>query len=176
MTIITRFYQNTFTTLYHCNLHGCAFVHRHTCGSRGESAVADRRYRERCPTDESMIPRWTSTRESLMHFPVTASKSRACCEGHTSGPCRWLFSAARPVGDVESLKALHRYNVVKHPDHERNCAARFPSRSRLLLRRQTRGALRPSVRPAFRRLPPLERLDVAARRLRLPPTKYFRHR
>src|SRR5437773_8342575 len=115
MTIITRFYQNTFTTLYHCNLHGCAFVHRHTCGSRGESAVADRRYRERCPTDESMIPRWTSTRESLMHFPVTASKSRACREGHTSGPCRWLFSAARPVGDVKSLKALHRYNVVKAP-------------------------------------------------------------
>src|SRR6266481_5543134 len=47
--------------------------------------------------------------------PVTASKSRACREGHTSGPCRWLFSAARPVGDVKSLKALHRYNVVKAP-------------------------------------------------------------
>src|SRR5207249_1554998 len=27
--------------------------------------------------------------------PVTASKSRACREGHTSGPCLWLFSAAR---------------------------------------------------------------------------------
>ena len=26
--------------------------------------------------------------------PVTASKSRACLEGHASGPCRWLFSAA----------------------------------------------------------------------------------
>ena len=38
----------------------------------------------------------------------------ACREGHTSGPCRSLFSAARPVGDVKSLKALHRYNVVKH--------------------------------------------------------------
>src|SRR6266853_6276152 len=47
--------------------------------------------------------------------PVTASKSRACREGHTSGPCRWLFLAARPVGDVKSLKALHRYNVVKTP-------------------------------------------------------------
>jgi len=35
--------------------------------------------------------------------PVTASKSRACREGHISGPCRWLFSAARPVGDVKSL-------------------------------------------------------------------------
>src|SRR5438094_5033171 len=34
---------------------------------------------------------------------------------HTFGPCRWLFSAARPVGDVKSLKALHRYNVVKAP-------------------------------------------------------------
>ena len=30
-----------------------------------------------------------------------------------------------------------------------------------------RGAPRPSARPAFLRLPPLERLDVAARRLRL---------
>src|SRR5437016_40620 len=47
--------------------------------------------------------------------PVTASKSRACREGHTSGPCQWLFSAARPVGDVKSLKALHCYNVVKAP-------------------------------------------------------------
>src|SRR5206468_13092114 len=47
--------------------------------------------------------------------PVTASKSQACREGHTSGPCRWLFSAARPIGDVKSLKALHRYNVVKAP-------------------------------------------------------------
>src|SRR5213080_3983775 len=47
--------------------------------------------------------------------PVTASKSRACREGHTSGPCRWLFSAAQTVGDVKSLKALHRYNVVKAP-------------------------------------------------------------
>src|SRR5206468_4724205 len=47
--------------------------------------------------------------------PVTASKSRACRAGYTSGPCRWLFSAARPVGDVKSLKALHRYNVVKAP-------------------------------------------------------------
>src|SRR5438552_954807 len=36
----------------------------------------------------------------------TASKSRAFLEEHTSGPCRWLFSAARPVGDVKSLKAL----------------------------------------------------------------------
>ena len=44
---------------------------------------------------------------------VTASKSRAFREGHTSGPCRWRFSAARPIGDVKSLKALHRYNVVK---------------------------------------------------------------
>src|SRR6266513_1681618 len=49
------------------------------------------------------------------NWPVTASKSRACREGHTSGPCRWLFSVARPVGDVKSLKALHRYNVVKAP-------------------------------------------------------------
>jgi hypothetical protein len=47
--------------------------------------------------------------------PVTASKSRACREGHTSGPCRWLFSAARPIGDVKSSKALHRYNVLKTP-------------------------------------------------------------
>src|SRR5439155_6857501 len=47
--------------------------------------------------------------------PVTASKSRACRAGHTSGPCRWLFSATRPVGDVKSLKALHRYNVLKTP-------------------------------------------------------------
>ena len=35
---------------------------------------------------------------------VTASKSRACREGHTSGPCRWLFSEARTqigfVGDT----------------------------------------------------------------------------
>src|SRR5204862_4248479 len=46
---------------------------------------------------------------------VIASKSRACREGDTSGPCRWLFSAARTVGDVKSLKALHRYNVVKAP-------------------------------------------------------------
>src|SRR5436190_13599272 len=46
---------------------------------------------------------------------LTASKSQACREGHTSGPCRWLFSATRPVGDVKSLKALHRYNVVKAP-------------------------------------------------------------
>src|SRR5438132_5476377 len=46
---------------------------------------------------------------------VTASKSRACREGHTSGPCRWLFSAAWPIGDVKSLKALHRYNVLKTP-------------------------------------------------------------
>ena len=48
-----------------------------TCGSGGESAVADRRYRERCPTDESMIPRWTSTRESLMHFPDRRQKVEA---------------------------------------------------------------------------------------------------
>src|SRR5437016_14485037 len=47
--------------------------------------------------------------------PVTASKSQACREEDTSGPCPWLFSAARPVGDVKSLKALHRYNVVKAP-------------------------------------------------------------
>src|SRR5882762_1719284 len=47
--------------------------------------------------------------------PVTASKSWVCREGHTSGPCRWLFSAARPIGDVKSLKALNRYNVVKAP-------------------------------------------------------------
>src|SRR5947208_15966495 len=47
--------------------------------------------------------------------PVSASKSRACREGHTSGPCRWLFSGAWPIGDVKSLKALHRYNVVKAP-------------------------------------------------------------
>src|SRR5437762_10709452 len=47
--------------------------------------------------------------------PVTASRSRACRERHTSGPCRWLFSAAQPVGDGKSLKALHRYNVVKAP-------------------------------------------------------------
>src|SRR2546423_1607284 len=36
--------------------------------------------------------------ESLNSYivrPVTASKSRACREGYTSGPCRWLFSAAR---------------------------------------------------------------------------------
>jgi hypothetical protein len=46
---------------------------------------------------------------------VTSSKSRACREGHTSGLCRWLFSVARPIGDVESLKSLHRYNVVKTP-------------------------------------------------------------
>ncbi len=56
--------------------------------------------------------------------PVTA-KSQACREEDTSGPCRWLFSAARPVGDVKSLpppprlrrarKALHRYDVVKAP-------------------------------------------------------------
>ncbi len=36
--------------------------------------------------------------------PVTASKSQACREGHTSGPCRWMFSAARTqigfVGDT----------------------------------------------------------------------------
>ncbi len=38
------------------------------------------------------------------------------------------------------------------------------------LRRQMRGAPRPSVSRAFLRLPPPERLDVAARRLRLPPT------
>src|SRR5436190_24132304 len=49
----------------------------HTCGSGGESAVADRRYRERCPTDESMIPRWASTRESLMHFPDRRHKVEA---------------------------------------------------------------------------------------------------
>ena len=46
--------------------------------------------------------------------PVTA-KSQACREEDISGPCRWLFSAARPVGDVKLLKALHRYNVVKAP-------------------------------------------------------------
>jgi hypothetical protein len=39
----------------------------------------------------------------------------AFLEGHTSGPCRWLFLAARPIGDVKSLKALHRYNVLKTP-------------------------------------------------------------
>ena len=32
-------------------------------------------------------------RERSLYCP--ASKSRACREGHTSGPCRWLFSAAR---------------------------------------------------------------------------------
>src|SRR5438067_4564248 len=47
--------------------------------------------------------------------PVTASKSQACREEDTSGPCPWLFSAARPVGAVKSLKALLRYNVVKAP-------------------------------------------------------------
>src|SRR5439155_6632598 len=31
---------------------------------------------------------------SYIGRPVTASKSRACREEHTSGPCRWLFSAA----------------------------------------------------------------------------------
>src|SRR5438067_4144381 len=36
-------------------------------------------------------------------------------EGYTSGPYPSLFLAARPVGDVKSLKALHRYNVVKAP-------------------------------------------------------------
>src|SRR5437764_14816520 len=50
-----------------------------------------------------------------MGRPVTASKSRAALEGHTSGPCPSLFLAARPVGAVKSLKALHRYNVVKAP-------------------------------------------------------------
>jgi hypothetical protein len=44
---------------------------------------------------------------------MKVSKSRACREGHTSGPCPSLFLAAWPIGDVESLKALHRYNVVK---------------------------------------------------------------
>src|SRR5438034_8709111 len=39
-----------------------------------------------------------------------------------------------------------------------------------------RGAPRPIARPAFLRLPPLERLDVAARRLRLLPTHYLRQR
>jgi hypothetical protein len=59
-----------------------------------------------------------STVESLHCYIVrhlTASKSRACREGHTSGPCPSLFSAARPIGDVKSLKALHRYNVLKTP-------------------------------------------------------------
>src|SRR5437867_11218793 len=39
----------------------------------------------------------------------------AFLEGDNSGPYRWLFLAAWPVGDVKSLKALHRYNVVKAP-------------------------------------------------------------
>src|SRR5439155_6038837 len=162
-------------------------------------------------TDVMLQDHHTVRQSKTIVRPVTASKSRACREGHTSGPCRWLFSAARPVGDVKSLKALHRYNVVKAPavgvitvwkwpaafleghtsgpcpslflaarvrsefsaaprsapdDHERNCAARFSSRSRLLLRRQMRGVPRPSARPAFLRLPPPERLDVAARRNR----------
>src|SRR5439155_21289037 len=52
----------------------------------------------------------------------------AFLEGHTSGPYPSLFLAARPVGDVKWLKALHRYNVVKAPavgvsDHERNCSS-----------------------------------------------------
>src|SRR6202030_1850953 len=90
---------------------------------------------------------------------VTASKWRVCREGHTSGPCPSLFSAARTqIGFVGGT-------LSAPDDHERNCAARFPSRSRLLLRRQMRGAPRPSARPAFLQLPPLERLDVAAKRL-----------
>jgi len=35
--------------------------------------------------------------ESLKRYivgPVIASKSQVCREGHTSGSCRWLFSAA----------------------------------------------------------------------------------
>src|SRR5438477_116896 len=99
-------------------------------------------------TDVMLQDHHTVRQSKTIVRPVTASKSPAASlEGHTSGPCPSLFLAAR-----------------------------LPLRSRLLLRRQMRGALRPSARPAFLRLPPLERLDVAARRLRLPPTKYFRHR
>src|SRR5947208_17100578 len=39
--------------------------------------------------------------------PVTASKSRACREGHTSGPCQWLFSD-RIVGmEHTRLEPIH---------------------------------------------------------------------
>jgi hypothetical protein len=48
-------------------------------------------------------------------MPVTAPKSRACREERTSAPCRWLSSAAWPMGDVKSLKTLQRYNVLKTP-------------------------------------------------------------
>src|SRR5947199_8121521 len=51
---------------------------------------------------------------------------------HTFGPCRWLFSAARPVGDVKSLKALHRYNIVEAP-----AFANQPSRKAMACREAT---------------------------------------
>src|SRR6266516_6053446 len=66
-------------------------------------------------TDVMLQEHHTVRQSKSIVRPVTASKSRACREGHTSGPCRWLFLAARAVGDVKSLKALHRYNVVKAP-------------------------------------------------------------
>jgi hypothetical protein len=47
--------------------------------------------------------------------PVTASKSRACREGHTSGPCRWLFSAAvgKPWKNApEILQGSHKGHYV----------------------------------------------------------------
>ena len=38
--------------------------------------------------------RFAASARATFVRPVTASKSRACREGHTSGSCRWLFSAA----------------------------------------------------------------------------------
>jgi len=63
------------------------------------------------PTLQRDVASTTEAGASIRRFsasyivkPVTASKSRACREGHTSGPCRWLFSAARTqigfVGDT----------------------------------------------------------------------------
>jgi hypothetical protein len=42
--------------------------------------------------------RWRAENHRVIGYivrPVTASKSRDCREGHTSGPYRWLFAAAR---------------------------------------------------------------------------------
>src|SRR6266403_627261 len=62
-------------------------------------------------------PMWSA--ESLDCYigrPVIASKSRACREGHTSGPCRWLFLAA--VGEAwknarQSAQGSHKGHYVR---------------------------------------------------------------
>src|SRR5438874_5230937 len=76
--------------------------------------VKRKRRAERGSQTSSLTASGEATTSPAFVRPVTASKSQACREGHTSGPCPSLSSAARPVGDVKSLKALHRYNVVKH--------------------------------------------------------------